>query len=211
MHKKLNDVTYLIGDATGQARLSFSENSDFGMSIAEGRFVKLLNPVFDVTKGEFALMSHATALKCTPIVYKPLDEKNLPETSLGSFEGLDELMSSSTFPTIISKVIFVSHERTSKDGAHRFCTVALKDHKGNRVAANLSGRNLEKVDWDVVYKFHNFKVTTYKGEKRLASGVNSEISEVDEEVANLFPPRGGEDTDDGCLKGIENLLAPYDN
>ena len=211
VHCELNDGTFLIGDATGHAMLSLYANPQFGTNISEGRCIKLLNPHFDVTKGVFTLMNNATAIKCSPITYKPLEEDVLAGISLDCHEIIKNLPPKSTLPTMIAKVIFVSHVRTSKDGAHRYCTIALKDLRGNRVAADVSDNNLEKVDWDCVYSFHNLKVATHKGEKRLVAEETSKISEVGEEVAGLFPPRGGEDTDDGELKGINFLLAPYED
>lgn len=204
VHKKLDDVTFLIGDGTGQARMSVANNLAFGKDIEKGLYVKLLAPAFDVTKGEFSLQR--APMQSAPIPYLPLEDDG-PAEQLGSFEGIGDLPNPSTMPSVVSKVIFLSPTKSTRGGSGSCRTAALKDHMGNRVAVNLFGDNVTKVEMDGVYTFRNLQVSKYKGEARLATGKKSEITEVDKELANQFAPLGDED---GVLQGtIMGFEKPY--
>ena len=203
VHKRLDEVTFIIGDGTGQARLSVKNNPAFGKDVEKGHFIKLLGPTFDVTTEEFTPVR--PALQCAPISYLSLEGDE--EEPLGSFDGIGDLPTPSTMPSIVSKVIFLSPTKSTRGGSGSCRTAALKDHRGNRVPVNLFGDNVSKVEKDGVYTFRNLQVSKYKGETRLATGKKSEIIAVDEELASQFAPLGDED---GVLQGtIVGFEKPY--
>ena len=197
VHRQGQDETsYLIGDESATALMTFFKNPSFGKNVKPGSFLKLINPILE----QKTVVLQSAPLQSRPIKYKALDKCDVPlEPVAGTsasglhltFDDINKLPVGSNVTNFVSKVTHLSPMKKASGGSGSpYKTAKVRDVKGQRHVIQLWGGHSEGVEEDKVYSFKTTKVGNFRPAQDspywLSTRPNSLIEEAEKDLSSKF-------------------------
>ena len=114
VHKKLDPVTFIVGDSTRTGQLSIKKNPILRNKIKPGASVRCVRPRLE---SNLILLTHNTIVfQSKTIQAQPItDEKDeINDASFTSFADLDQFGAGSNVPSLVAKIVFMPYPKKAK-------------------------------------------------------------------------------------------------